>query len=119
MQIKHVGQFKIYIALIKFRQIRKSVVFVLSINTTYLCDDYFKYKRFCCKQMVAKLCFINFFIFVMLFVSTARKVAMNVRVQCSFVIDRNLSKNLHTQVNGNNFTLLSIFYLFSSMFSIF
>ena len=49
-------------------------------------------------------------LFVMLFVSIARQVALIVGVQCTFVSDRSLSKCLlHTQVNGSN--LLSYLYV--------
>ena len=50
--------------------------------------------------------------FVVLFVSTDRLSCLKARVQCTFVIDRSLSKHhLHTQVKGSNFTLLEAYVI--------
>ena len=53
------------------------------------------------------ICFINLFMFVMLYVSTARYV--KAIVLCTIISDTSLSKYLqHTQLKGGNFALLSI-----------
>ena len=55
--------------------------------------------------MIAKLCYITFFMFVMLFVSTATKIALMARAQCTLLATVASKKNI---VHGSDFTLLSI-----------
>ena len=56
--------------------------------------------------MIAKQCYVTFFMFVMFFVSTATKIALMARAQCTFVSNSSYSKKYI--VNGGDFTLLSI-----------
>ena len=54
--------------------------------------------------MIAKQCYVTFFMFVMLFVSTATKIALMARAQCLLATVAS-NKNI---VHGSDFTLLSI-----------